>query len=245
MTREVVRDDTDRVSQIEPRERVVVVCRGGDPFDVEQLARPVQHRGEEDDPDVVVCRQRRLHVGGVDRPAVTRVDGAELLVGVDPPLTELCPDRVVVRREVEIVDEHRRRVGVRVRAGRGPGECVEERPQQRVDVRRRGVGDDHLRGVGADQRREQFPEVFREVEPVRVGLLPPADRQLAPLLAHPVETLAGRLREQPQRVTVDVQLLVGHVEPIPERREWVCRVQLGRDCGVERVGVREQPVDRR
>ncbi|ELZ46074.1 hypothetical protein C465_13253, partial [Halorubrum distributum JCM 9100] len=51
--------------------------------------------------------QGGLDVPRVDRAPVPARNDPELLVGVDPALPELRPDRVVVGGEVELVDEDR------------------------------------------------------------------------------------------------------------------------------------------
>jgi hypothetical protein len=102
---ERVRHRARGVRRVEPRVRARLVGGLGDPSHVEQLPGAVQRGRHEDDPDVVVCRQRGLDVTGIDRPPVPALDDAELLVGADSALPQLRADRVVVGGEIEFVDE--------------------------------------------------------------------------------------------------------------------------------------------
>ena len=208
-------DDADGVREVEARVGVVGVGGLGDAFEVEQLSTAVEHRGHEHDAHVPFL-DGRDDVLGRDRPAVAALDRQEMVVGVQPPMPELGADGVVVRREVEVVGED----GLRLSVFR---KLVQKRPDQRVDVGRRRVGDDHFVVLGPDERRELRAEILAVVEPVGVGVGPAANSHLAPLVDDAVERRFGIRRDRSQRVAVHVEL-VGEGEPLAELGERVVGV---------------------
>jgi hypothetical protein len=73
-----------------------------------------------------------------------------------------------------------------------------------VDIHRDRVADDDFARLGADERRERVAEPLPHFEPRRVGVGPPRDQQVAPLVDDAVEAREGGVARGAERVAVHI-----------------------------------------
>ena len=94
-----------------------------------------------------------------------------------------------------------------------------------MQVHRDATGDDDFARPGADQLGLRRAQLLAEVEPRPRAADPPIDPEAAPGVQRLEHGRLRLVREQPERVAVEVQRAIRDIEALAERRERVAQVE--------------------
>ena len=219
------RDVPGGMGQVPERDGARLVDRGGEAWDVVDLARGVVHAGEQGhgEPVTVLVDGALEVLDPVQRLAVPRPDDDQVARGIEPVQAQLQFDGIPVGRERRCVDEDRR-----PRAGR-----PEERREQQVQVDGQRVERRDLVGTRPDEPRGRFAHGVVGLEPGAVPGEPAVDPEPPPRLELGVDGGAGRHGLGAERLTreVDARRAVvggGQHESVAVAGKGIARVEPAR-----------------
>ena len=213
---EAVGDDPNGMAAIEADGNAPHISLSGESLHVQELAAPVVDAGQEDEGDLL--RHRIDYVVLLDGPPVPALHENKVLSGVAPSQLDLGGEGVEVAGEVQLVgqDLPPRPLGL-VESG-----------HQSVEVHRRAAADHHLPGLRPHHPRLHLPQPLGVGDPGYPAPSPSPDPEGLPLLDDLKEASLGVLRNEPQGVSVHVDLPREMVEPVLVGGEGILGVQSER-----------------
>lgn len=198
---QVMRHDADAVAAVEADHYLLPVRGLREPLHVGELAAPVVDARQQGEGDLA---RHRVDDVILLYDAAPRLHQDQVLLRVPAPQPQLRVEGVEVAGEVLLVGQDLR----------PPPPRTVEGGDQCVQVHRRSARDDHLVGLGPDQRRYHGAQPLTVVDPRDPAPAPAAYAERPPLACDPHKRLLRVPAHQPQAVPVHVYAAGDMVEPI-------------------------------